>query len=168
VLEPQLITTSAQGAIESSAAFSLADGDSAMVDFPQLADATSGVRDWFLVVDGKPVGYQPSAAAMRTHRAPSVEPAEAPIQFRLIGSVPNPVALSAHILFQLPTASYVRLEIFDMQGRRVRSLSGEFAAGQQALVWDRMTKDGSLAPRGTYSVRLSASGHSANGRLTVR
>jgi hypothetical protein len=51
----------------------------------------------------------------------------------------------------------VRLEIFDVAGRRVRLLErGAQAAGHYVLGWDRRNDAGARVVRGLYFVRLSA------------
>ena len=72
------------------------------------------------------------------------------------------------MLFELPRAATVRLEVFDMQGRLVRAVEESFEPGVRSLVWDRRTTSGEYAPRGVYPIRVSAGSERANGRLTVR
>ena len=68
----------------------------------------------------------------------------------------------------LPERADVRLEIFDLQGRRTRTMNSSFAPGEHRVIWDRKTDAGGIAPRGIYSVRLTAGSRQAVARLTVR
>lgn len=135
---------------------------------PRRWPPASGTRDWFLEVTGTPRGYQPSAGVLGARHAPVGEPEAGIHSFRLAGGMPNPFTSSARVLFELPRASTVRLEVFDMQGRLVRMVESRFEAGVQSLVWDRRTTAGAFAPRGVYPIRVTAGDERANGRLTVR
>jgi hypothetical protein len=68
---------------------------------------------------------------------------------------PNPFRGSATIRFGLARAGAVQLELFDLAGRRVRTLaSGMRVAGVHAAAWDGRGDDGQPAGAGVYFVRL--------------
>ena len=167
-LQAAAVRHSATGMVASADAFTLASGDSAWVDFVTPEPPTSGTRAWFLEVTGTPQGYQPSAGVLGARHAPVGEPEVGVRSFRLAGGIPNPFNASTRVLFELPRPQTVLLEVFDMQGRLVRTLESRFEAGVHSLVWDRRTTSGSLAPRGVYPIRVTAGDERANGRLTVR
>ena len=61
----------------------------------------------------------------------------------------------AHLRFSVPTESQVRVEIYDILGRRVRRLAdGTFAAGFHDVAWD----DERGRPAGLYFARLTTPG----------
>lgn len=63
---------------------------------------------------------------------------------------PNPTASTATIRFQLPVPTDVRLDVFDLLGRRVSTLAhGSFASGEHLI-------PSSTLPPGHYVVRLLA------------
>ena len=69
--------------------------------------------------------------------------------------VPNPTTSGARIGFDLASRSIVVLGIFDVQGRRVRTVyAGDLAAGPHALDWDGRTDDGQMARNGVYVAQL--------------
>lgn len=169
-LAPVAVRHSRSGAIDSAAEIDVAGGDSAWVDFPAIAAPAAGVqRDWFLEVTGRPVGYQPGALAARVRRGPTIDPevSSPKFEFRVFGNVPNPFRHTTRVLFELPRAVDVRLDVYDAQGRRVRVLRQHFEAGRQGLDWDRRTEHGALAPAGVYLVRLHAGEHAATVRVVV-
>src|SRR5262249_10183707 len=84
-----------------------------------------------------------------------------PFAFSLIGAQPNPSRGTLSVAFELPEPSDVRLELFDLLGRRVRDVHAPYAAGPQLVSLDHGTK---LAA-GLYQVRLQAGGREA--RLSV-
>jgi hypothetical protein len=54
-------------------------------------------------------------------------------------------------------ATAVRLEIFDLMGRRLRTLAqGQFQAGYHFAEWDRRDSAGNLVRPGVYLSRLIA------------
>jgi hypothetical protein len=62
-------------------------------------------------------------------------------------------------LLTLPTAGHVRVEIFNVQGRRVRTLADRFvAAGSLDLDWNERDDQGSSVPAGVYFYRIVAPG----------
>ena len=72
---------------------------------------------------------------------------------------PNPVADATNIVFTLPTPTDARLAIFDMSGRRVRTLvNNRLAAGSHSVRWDRSDDSGRLVRPGVYFTRLFANG----------
>jgi hypothetical protein len=72
---------------------------------------------------------------------------------------PNPFNPRTSLGFVLARGGAARLEIFDLAGRRVRTLVDEsLAAGQHERVWDGAGEDGRRLPSGAYLARLTAGG----------
>ncbi len=67
---------------------------------------------------------------------------------------PNPSRGVTHIDFSLPQAGAVRLEVFDLSGRRVWSQEGSLPAGMYSRTWNGRGNDGGPAGGGLYFVRL--------------
>jgi len=78
-----------------------------------------------------------------------------PAQERL-SSWPNPFRASVAIGFSATVHERVRLEIFDLAGRRVRLLldRSQNVAGPEAVSWDGRDDHGTRLPLGVYLVRL--------------
>lgn len=75
-----------------------------------------------------------------------------PQEFELMQNYPNPFNPSTTIRFRLPEDSFVRLEIFDILGRRVEVLvNGEMATGSHEIFWNA-----SRLSSGVYIYRLTA------------
>lgn len=87
----------------------------------------------------------------------SSETASLPDRSVLHYNVPNPFNPNTTIAFDLANAGTVRLEIFDVSGRRVRTLiAGEsYPAGRHDVVWDGRNSRGESAASGVYLYRLS-------------
>ncbi len=70
---------------------------------------------------------------------------------QLLPNYPNPFNPATAIRFFLPTAAQVNLDIYDLQGRRVRSLwTGRAAAGEQEKIWDGRDESGGIVASGLY------------------
>ncbi len=81
---------------------------------------------------------------------------------------PNPFAGNTTVRFALPSQMQVRADVFDMSGRRVRSLyRGLLPAGRQILAWDGRTGSGHEAAAGLYFVRLTAGEQTRNFKVTL-
>ena len=73
----------------------------------------------------------------------------------------NPFVRGTEVAFTLPREGPVRIGVFDVTGRRVRSIaSGNFAAGDHLVDWDGRGPDGALVATGVYFIRLDAGGAS--------
>jgi hypothetical protein len=89
-------------------------------------------------------------------------------EFALRQNRPNPFGVTTTIGFTIPRASFVRLEILDTQGRRVRVLANRtFEPGAHELVWDRRTTSGAVVSPGVYYYRIRAGEFSARKKLVV-
>jgi len=93
---------------------------------------------------------------------------ETPTELRFAGAVPNPVQSGTRFEFALPASSHVRLTLFDLGGRRVRTLvDEELSAGPHQAVWDGSGEAGSRLSGGLYFARLEAGSRSLTRRVTL-
>ncbi|MCE9628113.1 MAG: T9SS type A sorting domain-containing protein, partial [Candidatus Eisenbacteria bacterium] len=81
---------------------------------------------------------------------------------------PNPSRAAVTLSFSAPPGAQGRLEIFDVRGRRVRTLpvAGGLGASNQ-IVWDGRGESGRALPAGAYLCRLQAGGTSSTRRVTL-
>ena len=80
-----------------------------------------------------------------------------PDGFALGPNYPNPFNPSTLIPYQLPGATHVRLEVFNVLGQRVTTLvDGERSAGFHTAVWDATNAAGQAVGAGVYFYRLSS------------
>jgi len=80
-----------------------------------------------------------------------------PLQYELSANYPNPFNPETVIRFELPHSSLVRLQIYDLHGRLVRSLlTGTAAAGRHSIRWDGTDTSGHRVSSGVYLYRLQA------------
>ena len=80
-----------------------------------------------------------------------------PESFDLKANYPNPFNPTTTIAFDLPEASQVTLEVYDMMGRRVATLvDGNMAAGRYQATWNAHADNGAAVASGVYIYRLRA------------
>ncbi len=83
--------------------------------------------------------------------------------FRLSQNVPNPVSGNTTILLQLPRKEQIRIEVFDIAGRKVcEMLEGFIPAGDHSVNFDT-----SLLEPGIYGYRLTAGSFHAHRQMQV-
>jgi hypothetical protein len=80
-----------------------------------------------------------------------------PMAFRLEGPSPNPLVHHSVLTFELPEARNVRVAIYDLAGRRTRTLAeGNFPVGRHQRTWDGRDDAGRPVATGVYFVRFDA------------
>ena len=88
---------------------------------------------------------------------------ETPRELALHPNFPNPFSGSTTLSYTLPEATDVRLDVYDLLGRRVAVL----AEGNQAAATHTVTFDGSGLASGVYLLRLQAGGAQRTRRMVV-
>jgi len=79
-----------------------------------------------------------------------------PEAYALRQNYPNPFNPSTTIIYELPTAGMITLEVYNILGQLVRTLVNEVqTAGTWKVVWNGMDEAGDLVPSGIYFYRLS-------------
>jgi hypothetical protein len=81
---------------------------------------------------------------------------------------PNPLRAVTHLHFSTAAAGEVTLDLFDVQGRRVRRLhAGTLPAGRHALPFDGRGADGEPLASGLYFGRVEAPGGAGVARVVI-
>ena len=85
-----------------------------------------------------------------------------PDEFRLLHNYPNPFNPVTTLPFHLPEAAEVKITIYDILGRQVRTLvHGDWSPGSHAVVWDGLTDWGARVSSGVYIYRIECTGRNA-------
>ena len=83
-------------------------------------------------------------------------------------NAPNPFNPTTTLRFGLSTADRVRLEVYDVAGRLVRTLvNADLPAGTHSAVWDGKDARGAGAASGSYVAMLRAGGKTASIRMLL-
>ncbi len=88
-------------------------------------------------------------------------PGPEPVPTQLLGLAPNPLTAgeAGRISYTLEEDGPVRLAIYDLAGRQVRTLIDEqVSAGGHTVLWDGRNDSGSAVASGVYFYRLDAQG----------
>ena len=84
-----------------------------------------------------------------------VDKSVSPEVFQLYQNWPNPFNSQTKIQFDLKKQSYISVVIFDVNGRRLKTVyQGNQGPGQYSLVWDGKDENGSVVCSGVYYYRL--------------
>jgi hypothetical protein len=90
-----------------------------------------------------------------------------PETFRLLQNYPNPFNPSTTIPFHLPERAEVRIIIYNILGRQVRTLvQGEWSPGIHTITWDGRDAFGQQTASGVYIYRIECSQHGARNGFT--
>ena len=101
-------------------------------------------RDYVVRVVGR---YEPTDA---------IDEYLTPGDFRLYANYPNPFNPTTTISYDLPSAGHVRLEVFNLLGRKVTTLVDEYqTAGFRKVDWNGQNEAGETVSSGVYFYRLT-------------
>lgn len=104
-----------------------------------------------------------SISAVQQGMAPAV-----PGEFHLYQNYPNPFNPSTHISYSLSTSADVELAIFNVAGKKVRTLERQHRApGLYSVMWDGLNKDGQFVSSGLYYYRLQVDGNIVQSKKMV-
>mgnify|MGYP001160145129 FL=1 len=90
------------------------------------------------------------------------------IYFKLNGNYPNPFNMQTLISFEIPTDSKVRINIFDISGKVVRTLVDNYKTkGNQTTTWDARDNLGHEVPSGIYYYTIEAGANNQARTMTL-
>ncbi len=123
------------------------------------------VFTWMNVPAGSDALWNPEDIVVAADEAA----ASAPRRTVLHGSSPNPFNPRTTIRFDLAHDTHVRLEVFDVTGRHVRTLADEArTAARHVIVWDGRDDGGAAVGSGIYWARLvTARGFRGAAKLVI-
>jgi hypothetical protein len=145
------------GPVEWTAYWTAPPGDSGLVYFFAAGNAANG--DGCSVCGGDHI-YTTAESTLGGGVVLAVEgPGSRALATRLAVPYPNPMTQCLDLQFNLSRPGEMDLAIFDLQGRRVRTIfHGYHVAGSDSRFWDGRTDNGVLTPNGVYFARLRAPG----------
>lgn len=115
-------------------------------------------QNWFVTV-------RRGGSESASRREPGAQ--EQPAAFALHPNEPNPFDGVTTIRFDLPRASHVQLEVFDLLGRRVATLADRaYPAGYHAVQWNHFFAQQRLSP-GVYMYRIMAGERRAQRKMML-
>ena len=134
----------------------LENGDSVTVVYQNSPTASPDLGDCFFTFSPNRGASSFSGRRVSGESDPSRTAARS---FSMKPGQPNPFETEITIEFELPEPASVQLEVFDLLGRRVRTiLNARLDAGLHKATWDRRDAGGRRVEAGVYYSRLTA-GH---------
>jgi len=142
-------------------------GDNFRDNVEQVFEASLPAGDYVVTVThkgniGGGQAYSLLASTALTTTPPATAVAELPAgPGRAVRQVvhPNPFATTTSISFRLPARARVSVEVFDLLGRRVRTLAdAELEAGTHRMDWDGRDEAGRALSSGIYFTQLTVNG----------
>lgn len=116
-------------------------------------------------LDGQSSWHGPIQSTIASDVASAVD---VPAEYELAGNYPNPFNPVTSINYSLPKRSDMQLVIYDVQGKRVRTLvSGEQAAGIHSVEWNGTNDSGEFVSSGIYLYRMTAGDFVKTERMTL-
>jgi hypothetical protein len=94
---------------------------------------------------------------------------EMPKTFGLEQNYPNPFNPTTNVKFAVPAKSNVEIVVFDMLGRKVRTLVSEnLSANVYSVEWNGRNDNGTALASGIYNIRMTANSELGNTFTDVR
>jgi len=82
-------------------------------------------------------------------------------------NTPNPFNPATHISFTISTDGNVSVDVYDLLGRKVRTLqNAHMSAGKHSLMWDARDDYGRMVSSGVYLYRILYAGRSETRKMT--
>jgi len=155
---------------EEVALYYIAAGDTVQIDAldfdaigedKSMARLPDGSGDWLLT-------DHPSPGQLNSQAMTVAESEKKPTEFALLQNYPNPFNPQTTIRFALPTAEHVRLEIYDLLGRHVKTLQdGALTAGWHQVSWDATNDANRAVSAGVYFYSINAENFKAVKKLLL-
>ncbi|MBN2413965.1 T9SS type A sorting domain-containing protein [candidate division KSB1 bacterium] len=81
------------------------------------------------------------------------------VDYSLEQNYPNPFNPATNIIFTLPEAANVRMEIYNLTGQKINTLTdNDYSAGSYILTWNGDDSNGVAVPSGMYVYKIVAQG----------
>lgn len=116
-------------------------------------------------------GYLANVATF-SYQCPTVsaviDPVPLPVSSLFLDAAPNPFNPRTTIRYELPQAAQVTLTVYDLAGRRIRTLFvGAAKAGANVITWDGTDSAGLPSGSGVYFCRLVTGGEATSIKLLL-
>jgi len=115
------------------------------------------------------IELKPDSKGADFDKALEETPSEAlPQGFELKQNHPNPFNPNTRISFAIPESERVQLQIFNVNGRKVKTLvDGTLSSGEHTYEWDSTDDSGHKVATGVYFYRLTAGDVTATKKMTL-
>jgi len=133
--------------------------DTAIIRFEIAADGAGTNRGWY--IDNLVIVDDPSGTSSVGEEY--LRPREI-----AICAYPNPFNATTTLQFDIPNAGDVELNIYDIAGRKIKTLSdGHLDKGSHRIIWDGRSDEGRDLPTGVYLTSITFADQRKNIRLVL-
>lgn len=147
----------AEFTLESTAGFTVASGEQRRVQVTFTATGAGSHAGSLTMASNDP--FEPALVVPLFAVVSDTGAPARPEETLDLANSPNPFSDQTRFSFALPQAAEVRLHVYDIQGRLVRSIdAGVRAAGAQELTWDARDDSGRRIASGLYFYRMFRDG----------
>lgn len=80
---------------------------------------------------------------------------------------PNPFTNATNIIFTIPEEETVNIEIYDLIGKEVRHIHGDYKAGEHSIEWAGDDDSGVKMSNGLYHIRMGAGGDARSTKVVL-
>jgi hypothetical protein len=126
-----------------------------------LANQTGDIRNMISlsgkVTEAEAYTFDGEVLDVRLDNTPLVQGPD----FELFQNEPNPWTGSTTISFNLPKSGKVKLSLFDLTGKMIKSVEGEYKSGRQSILLNK--KD--ISAHGVLYYRLDCGSYSATKKM---
>ena len=123
-----------------------------------------------LITDKPLIGYSDTLLEFTVTPATYINEETAPVpgKFELFQNYPNPFNQFTQIGFTLENSAFVDLTIYDLLGRKVKTLASEnLPPGYKSVLWDGTDESGKEVASGIYLYELKAGELSRSKKLVL-
>jgi hypothetical protein len=95
-------------------------------------------------------------------------PETVPVAATLVGNYPNPFNPETAIFFNLQQPQNVKIDIFNTQGKKVKTLANSnFSAGEHQVIWNGTNQNGSNVASGVYFYKMQAGKYTSTKKMIL-
>jgi hypothetical protein len=106
--------------------------------------------------------------ALRTQQLNSKKELQLPEIINLHQNYPNPFNPITTLRYDLPENSYVNVTVYDMLGRKVKTLINQTQdAGYRSVIWDATNDYGKPISAGIYLYQIQAGGYTSTKKMVL-
>jgi hypothetical protein len=127
------------------------------LDPDDWAPITTSLNTAINVICGETTLLSPFVICVPDTATAVAEPASPPAGPALHQNVPNPFNPTTTIAYDVPSGDDVQIVVYDVTGRRIRTLvNGYNTPGPKSVVWDARDDEGRAVASGIYFYRMTA------------
>ncbi|MFQ6611003.1 MAG: T9SS type A sorting domain-containing protein [Fidelibacterota bacterium] len=91
-----------------------------------------------------------------------------PENFKLYPNFPNPFNPTTEIRYNIPEDTYVQITVYNLEGRKIKTLVNEYlTSGYKKVIWDSTNDNGIQVASGVYFYQMTAGSFSDMKKMVI-